>query len=69
MNKLKVNNNEDKDDEYKDENSADLKNDESVINKTEEEEALIERLMSMNFQLKVVNYVMVAIILCEQNMM
>ena len=41
VNKLKVNNNEDKDDEYKYENSATLKNYESVINKTEEEEAFI----------------------------
>ena len=41
MNKLKVNNNEDNDDEYKDEYSISLKNDESVINKTEEEEEFI----------------------------
>ena len=44
MNKLKVNNDEDNDDKYKDENSAALKNDEIGLNKTEgeeEEEALI----------------------------
>ena len=41
VNKLKVNNKEDKDDEYKYENSATFKNYESVINKTEEEEAFI----------------------------
>ena len=41
MNKLKVNNNEDNDDEYKDEYSVSLKNDESFINKTEEEEEFI----------------------------
>ena len=37
MNKLKLNNNEDNDDEYKDENSAAFKNYESVIKNTEEE--------------------------------
>ena len=36
VNKLKVNNNKHKEYEYKDENSAALKNDKSVINKTEE---------------------------------
>ena len=41
MNKLKVNNNKDNDDEYKDENYAILKNDGSFINKPEEEESFI----------------------------
>ena len=36
--KMKVTNNEDIDDEYKDENSQALNSNESVINKTEEEE-------------------------------
>ena len=68
MNKLKINSNGDDDDEYKDEYSAALKNDESVINKTEDEESLIERLMSTNLPLKVVNCVIGTISSCEQNM-
>ena len=68
VNKLKVNNNDDNDDEYKDENSAALKNDESVINKTEEEEALIERLMSMDFPLKFLSYVIGTISSYKQKM-
>ena len=43
--KPKTNNNVDKDYEYKDENTAALKNYENVIDKTKEEELLIERLM------------------------
>ena len=57
MNKLNVKKDEDKDDEYKDVNSQGLKSDESVINKTEEEEALTDCLMSTNVPIKVVNYV------------
>ena len=68
VNKLKVANNEDNDDKYKNENSAALKNDGSVTNKIEEEESLIERLMSMNFSPKVVNYVIDTISSCDQKM-
>ena len=44
-------------DEYKEENSQHQHSNESVINKTKEESALIIQLMSMNFQQKVIKYV------------
>ena len=53
MNKLNVKKDKDNDEEYKDENSEAQKSDEGLINKTEEEEALIDHLMSMNFPIKV----------------
>ena len=37
-----------------------------AINKTEEEEAFIERLISINFPLKVINYVIGNNISCDQ---
>ena len=61
---MKVNNNEDNDDKYKYDNSQALNSNESVIKKTEEEEALIKRLISMNFPLKVVNSVIGTISSC-----
>ena len=68
MNKLNVKKNEDKDDEYKDDNSQSLKSDESLINKNEEEELFTYRLMLVNFPIKVINYVIGTISLCEQKM-
>ena len=65
---MKVTNNKDIDDEYKDDNSQALNSNESVINKIEEEEALIERLVSINFPLEVVNYMIVHIISCGKKM-
>ena len=49
---MKLTNNEYIDDGYKDDNSQALNSNESVINKTEEEEEFIERLMPKNFFLK-----------------
>ena len=57
LNKLNVKKDKDNDEEYKDENSEAQKSDEGLINKTEEEEALIGYLMSMNFPVKVNSYV------------
>ena len=56
------------DDKDKDENSQALNSSASIINRTEEEESFIERLMSNNLPLKVINYVISTIIPCEQNM-
>ena len=68
INNTKVNNNEDNDGEYKDDNFQALNSNESVINKTEEEEALIEILASMNYPTKVVNYVLGTISSCGKKM-
>ena len=38
-----------------------------MINRTESEEVLTDRLMSMNFSINVVNYVIGTISLCKQN--
>ena len=65
---MKVSNNKYIDDEYKYENSQDHNSNESVIDKTEEEEALIERLMSTNSPLEDVNYVIGNISSCGKNM-
>ena len=48
---------EDKDDEWKTDNSEAPKCGESVINKTEAEEALTDCLMSINFPIKFIKYV------------
>ena len=53
LNKMSVK----KDDEYKDDNSQALNSNKIVINKTEAEEALNDILMSINFSINVVNYV------------
>ena len=54
---MKAINNKDNDDEYKYDNSQNHNINESFINKTEEEETLIEIFMPMNLPRKVVNYV------------
>ena len=65
---MKVINNKDIDNEYKYENLEDHNSNESVINKTKEEEAFIKMLMSMNFPLKVVNSVIGNISSCKKQM-
>ena len=52
---MKVTNKKDNDEEYKEENYQDINSNESVINKTEEEESLIELFMSINLPFKVLN--------------
>ena len=52
------------DDEYKEENSQHQEGNESVINRTKEEKALIERLMSMNFKQNVIQYMIDIVTLC-----
>ena len=66
LNKLNVKKDDDTDGEYRDDNSQALKTYESVINKTEEEEALTDLLMSMHFMIKFVKYLMDTISLCKQ---
>ena len=61
---LKSMNNKNSDDEYKEENSQHQHGNESVINKTKQEEAFIKRLMSMNFQQKVIHYVIGTVTSC-----
>ena len=68
MNNLNVKKNEDKDDEYEEYNSEDPKSDEIETNNTEEEEAFTDCLMSMNFPIKIINYVIGIISSCEQIM-
>ena len=65
---MKVTNNVDNDEKYKYDNSQAPKSNESVRKKTEELEALIERLMSTNSLLKVVNDVIGTISSCGKNM-
>ena len=45
------------DDKYKEENSQRQQCNESFVNKTKEDEALIKQLMSMNFKKNVIQYV------------
>ena len=68
VNNLKTMNNKDIDDKYKDEHSQYQNSNESVINKTKEEESLIECLMLMNLPSKVVNDVIGNISSCRKNM-
>ena len=56
VNNMKSIDNKNIDDKYKDDNLQDQKNNNNVINKTKEENALIEWLMSMNFQRKLIHY-------------
>ena len=56
-------------DEYKEDNFQHQHGNESVINKTKEEEELIRRLMSMNFQQKVIQYVIGTVTSCGKKMM
>ena len=67
MNKLDVNKDEYKDDKSKYDNSQALNSNESVINKNEAEEALTDQLMSTNFSINMVNYVIGTISLWKQN--
>ena len=57
----------DMDDEYKEDNSEAPKSDENIINRTESEKALTDCLMSMNFPIKGIHYVVGTFISCEQN--
>ena len=57
VNNLKYINNKDIDYKCKYDNSLNHNSNESIINKTKEEESLIEILVSMNFRLKILNYV------------
>ena len=61
---LKAMNNKNSDDEYEQENMQHKHSNGSVINKNKEEETWIKRLMSMNFQRKVINYVIDTITSC-----
>ena len=65
FNKLNFKKGEDKDNEYKYYTSQDLNSSESVINKTESEEALNDHLMTVNSSIKVVNNVIGNISLCK----
>ena len=55
------------DDEYKEDNSQHQHGNENIFNKTKEEEALIRRLMSMNIQQKVIQYVIGTVTSCIKN--
>ena len=54
------------DDEYKDESSKHQHGNESVINKTKEEQVFLKRLMSMNFKQNVIQYVIDIVTSCEK---
>ena len=56
------------DDEYKNENSQHQDGNESVINTTKEEEALIKRLITMNFKHHVIQYVIDIVTSCGEKM-
>ena len=64
MKNLRAMKNKNDDDKYKEENSQHQQVNESVINKNKEEESLLKRLMFMNFQQKVVQYVICTVTLC-----
>ena len=64
---MNIKKDEDKQDEYKENNSEAPKRDESVINETEGEESLTDHLMPTNFPIKLINYVIVNISSCKQN--
>ena len=49
------------DEEYNEDNSQHLYGNETVINKTKEEEELIKRLMYMNFKQNFIQYVIVIV--------
>ena len=68
INNLKAINNKNIDDKYTYDNSQDNNSNESVINKTKEEEDLMDRLMSMNFPRKVINDVIGTINSCRGEM-
>ena len=60
--------NKNDDDEYKEENSQHQHGNETVINKTEEEEASIKRLMSTNFKQNFIQYVINIVTYCGGEM-
>ena len=64
---LKATNNKNIDEEYKYDNLQHQQSNETVINKTKEEEALIKRLISMNTQRKFIHYVIGTITSCGKN--
>ena len=64
VNNLKAVNDKNIDDEYKYDNSPDNNSNGSVINKTKEEEAFMERLIQMSFPREVINYVIGTITSC-----
>ena len=60
-------NNRNIDDKYKEENWQHLDSNESVINKTKEEEELIKQLMSMDCPHKSIHYEIGTITSCREN--
>ena len=52
------------DDEYKEENLQHQDSNESLINTTKEKDALVKRLMSMNFRKNVIQYVIDIVTSC-----
>ena len=52
------------DDEYKEDDSQHKDGNETVINKTKEEESFIKRLMSMNFKQNFIEYVIDIVTSC-----
>ena len=64
---MKIINNKEMDDKYKDQNSKYHNSNESVTNKNPEEIPFIETLMSITFPLKVVNCVIGTISSCGVN--
>ena len=52
--------------EYKEDNSQHQDGNKTVINKTKEEEALIKRLMSMNFKQSFILYVIDIVTFCKE---
>ena len=65
---MNVDKDENMDDEHKEDNLESPKSDESVIYKTESEEFLTDRLVSINVSIKVIQYVICNISSCGQNM-
>ena len=61
---MKATKNKNDDDEYKEENLQHQNGNGTVFNKTKEEEALIRRLMYMNIQQKVIQYVIGIVTSC-----
>ena len=66
--KINVDKDEDKDDEYKEDNSEAPKSDGIVTNKTEVEKEFTDCLMPMNFLIRAIQYMISTIIPCDKNM-
>ena len=64
MENVKSTKNTNDDDKYKEENSQNQDGNESVANKTKEEEAFIKRLMYMNFKQNFILYVIDVVTSC-----